>query len=54
MGIWSERWLRRPIFEETPGTGLLMWWMRGTVKTDALPAGRANVERPTSRPRITV
>lgn len=40
MGIWSERWLRRPIFEETPDTGLLMWWMRGTVKTDALPAGR--------------
>jgi hypothetical protein len=40
LGIWSERWLRRPIFEETPDTGLLMWWMRGTVKTDALPAGR--------------
>jgi DNA-binding HxlR family transcriptional regulator len=40
MGIWSERWLRRPIFEETPDTGLLMWWMRGTVKTDALPGGR--------------
>ena len=40
IGIWSERWLRRPIFEETPDTGLLMWWMRGTVKTDALPAGR--------------
>src|SRR5881409_598947 len=40
MGIWSERWLRRPIFEETPDTGLLMWWVRTTVKTDALPAGR--------------
>ena len=40
IGIWSERWLRRPIFEETPDTGLLMWWMRGTVKTDELPAGR--------------
>ena len=40
MGIWSERWLRRPIFEETPDTGLLMWWMRGTVKTEELPAGR--------------
>jgi DNA-binding HxlR family transcriptional regulator len=40
MGMWSERWLRRPIFEATPDTGLLMWWMRGTVKTDALPAGR--------------
>jgi DNA-binding HxlR family transcriptional regulator len=40
IGVWSERWLRRPIFEETPDTGLLMWWMRGTVKTDALPAGR--------------
>ena len=40
IGMWSERWLRRPIFEETPDTGLLMWWMRGTVKTDALPARR--------------
>lgn len=40
MAVWSERWLRRPVFEETPDTGLLMWWMRGTVKTDALPAGR--------------
>ena len=37
IGVWSERWLRRPIFEETPDTGLLMWWMRGTVKTDANP-----------------
>ena len=40
MGVWSERWLRRPIFEETPDTGLLMWWMRGTVKPEALPEGR--------------
>ena len=40
IGMWSERWLRRPIFEETPDTGLLMWWMRGTVKTDELPGGR--------------
>jgi DNA-binding HxlR family transcriptional regulator len=40
LGIWSERWLRRPIFEETPDTGLLMWWVRTTVKADALPAGR--------------
>jgi DNA-binding HxlR family transcriptional regulator len=41
MGLWSERWLRRPIFEETPDTGLLMWWVRGTVKADELPAGRS-------------
>jgi DNA-binding HxlR family transcriptional regulator len=40
IGVWSERWLRRPIFEEAPDTGLLMWWVRGTVNTDALPAGR--------------
>ncbi len=40
MAIWSERWLRRPIFEETPDTGLLMWWVRGTVKTEELPEGR--------------
>ena len=43
MGTWSERWLRRPIFEETPDTGLLMWWVRSTVKADALPAGRTVV-----------
>ncbi len=41
IGIWSERWLRRPILEETPDTGLLMWWVRTTVKTDALPVGRS-------------
>ena len=40
MGIWSERWLRRPIFEATPDTGLLMWWVRGTVKVDELPEER--------------
>jgi DNA-binding HxlR family transcriptional regulator len=40
IGIWSERWLRRPIFEETPDTGLLMWWVRTTVKADALPGAR--------------
>ena len=40
MGIWSERWLRRPIFEATPDTGLLMWWVRSTVKADVLPPGR--------------
>jgi DNA-binding HxlR family transcriptional regulator len=40
LGIWSERWLRRPIFEETPDTGLLMWWVRTTVKAEEFPAGR--------------
>jgi DNA-binding HxlR family transcriptional regulator len=40
IGLWSERWLRRPIFEAQPDTGLLMWWVRGTVRTDALPARR--------------
>jgi DNA-binding HxlR family transcriptional regulator len=40
MGIWSERWLRRPIFLETPDTGLLMWWVRTTVRPDALPPDR--------------
>jgi DNA-binding HxlR family transcriptional regulator len=43
MGVWSERWLRRPVFEETPDTGLLMWWVRGTVNIEALPAGRTVV-----------
>ena len=40
IGMWSERWLRRPILEQTPDTGILMWWMRGTVRADALPPGR--------------
>jgi DNA-binding HxlR family transcriptional regulator len=40
MGVWSERWLRRPVFEETPDTGLLMWWLRGTVRAESLPPGR--------------
>jgi len=40
MGVWSERWLRRPVFEETPDTGLLMWWVRGTVNVGELPPGR--------------
>jgi DNA-binding HxlR family transcriptional regulator len=40
IGVWSERWLRRPIFEETPDTGLLMWWVRGTVVVDELPPRR--------------
>ncbi len=40
MGMWSERWLRRPVFEESPDTGLLMWWVRGTVNIDALPDRR--------------
>ena len=43
LGIWSERWLRRPIFEEKPDTGLLMWWVRTTVKTDELPDRRTVV-----------
>lgn len=40
IGLWSERWLRRPIFEAAADTGLLMWWVRGTIRTEALPAGR--------------
>src|SRR5918996_701648 len=40
IGIWSERWLRRPILEQTPDTGLLMWWVRTTVKTEELPERR--------------
>jgi DNA-binding HxlR family transcriptional regulator len=40
IGIWSERWLRRPIFEKSPDTGLLMWWVRGTVNVEALPDSR--------------
>jgi DNA-binding HxlR family transcriptional regulator len=43
MGVWGERWLRRPVSEEEADAGLLMWWMRGTIKSDGLPAGRTVV-----------
>jgi DNA-binding HxlR family transcriptional regulator len=43
IGVWSERWLRRPILEETPDTGLLMWWVRTTVDLNELPSGRTVV-----------
>ena len=39
LGVWSERWLRRPIFEEAPDTGLLMVDARHG-QADALPDGR--------------
>lgn len=40
MEIWGARWVRRPLSEQEPDTGLLMWWMRGTIKRDELPPGR--------------
>jgi len=43
LGVWSERWLRRPIFEAQPDTGLLMWWVRGTVDGSAAPPERTVV-----------
>jgi hypothetical protein len=32
-----------PIFEDAPDTGLLMWWVRGTVDVSALPDERTVV-----------
>src|SRR6266496_3050928 len=43
LGVWSDRWLSRPIFEETPDSVLLMWWVRTSVKTEELPPGRTVV-----------
>jgi DNA-binding HxlR family transcriptional regulator len=40
MGVWGERWLRRPVSGQEADAGLFMWWMRGTIKRDALPPGR--------------
>src|SRR5438045_2711315 len=35
--------LNAPNLEATPDTGLLMWWIRGTVVADALPKSRTVV-----------
>lgn len=40
MGVWGERWLRPPVSEENADPGVLMWWVRTTVRCEALPAGR--------------
>lgn len=40
MGVWGECWLRRPVSGQEADAGLFMWWMRGTIKRDALPPGR--------------
>jgi DNA-binding HxlR family transcriptional regulator len=41
MGVWSERWLRRPISTEDADPRFLMWTVRGFVDTDAVPTGRS-------------
>ncbi|MGH2945076.1 MAG: winged helix-turn-helix transcriptional regulator [Solirubrobacteraceae bacterium] len=40
MGVWGERWVRRPVRKEQADPASLMWWMRGTINRDALPSGR--------------
>jgi hypothetical protein len=40
MGVWGERWVRRPVSEQEADPAPLMWWIRGTINRDALPAGR--------------
>jgi DNA-binding HxlR family transcriptional regulator len=40
MGVWSERWLRRPIDVEDADPRFLMWTVRGFVDLDQVPDGR--------------
>ena len=40
MGLWSERWLRRPVSVDDAQPQFLMWVVRGLVKMDEIPEGR--------------
>jgi DNA-binding HxlR family transcriptional regulator len=40
MGVWSERWLRRPVDVEDADPRFLMWTVRGFVDLDQVPEGR--------------
>jgi DNA-binding HxlR family transcriptional regulator len=43
MGVWGERWLRRPLSSEEADPALLMWAIRRSVVLDAMPDDRAVV-----------
>jgi DNA-binding HxlR family transcriptional regulator len=40
MGVWSERWLRRPVDVEDADPRFLMWAVRNLVDLGEVPAGR--------------
>lgn len=43
MGVWGERWLRRPVSSEDADPALLMWAIRRSVVLDEMPVDRAVV-----------
>jgi DNA-binding HxlR family transcriptional regulator len=45
MGVWRERWVRRPVSKQEADAAPLIWWMRGTINRDALPPGRTVIHR---------
>ena len=40
MGVWSERWLRRPVSAADADPRFLMWTIRGLVVREQMPAQR--------------
>jgi DNA-binding HxlR family transcriptional regulator len=43
MGVWGERWVRRTVTREDADAALLMWAIRRSVRSDAVPDGRTVV-----------
>ncbi len=37
MGVWGQRWVRRPVTPEETDPALLMWDMRRSIDVDWLP-----------------
>ena len=43
MGVWAQRWVRRPVTPEDADPALLMWDMRRSINVDRLPEKRVVV-----------
>ena len=43
MGVWGQRWVRRPVTPEEADPALLMWDMRRSINADRLPDKRVVV-----------
>lgn len=43
MGVWGQRWVRRPVTTEDADPALLMWDLRRSINTWLLPARRVVV-----------
>jgi DNA-binding HxlR family transcriptional regulator len=43
MGVWGQRWVRRPVTPEEADPALLMWDMRRSINVDQLPDKRVVV-----------